>query len=153
MPNDRVISYRLSKNQHTRGMMSVSGVIYELTDDDTLKERDETDSIVVTLFTKEGCTLCDKVQDVLKSLRSKYPHKLVAIDITDPIYKDVWYEKYKYDIPVLHVNDNIYWAKHRITAEQAELCFQNIQSGIPITPLGTEPNAVSSRPKGISSEL
>ena len=143
------LPYRLSRNKNIREMMSVSGIIYDVEEDDLTMQ--ECDTIIVTLFTKEGCTLCDKVQDVLKSMRSKYPHRLVAIDITDPVYKDQWYEKYKYDIPVLHVNDNIYWAKHRITPEQAVQCFQEIQKGIPITLIGTEPNAVHSRPKGTNS--
>ena len=152
--------YRSLNHEPIRGMMSVSGVIYDVENNN---DKDDTDEhgqhesrgmIVVTLFTKEGCTLCDKAKDVLQSLRSKYPHKLVAVDITDPLYRERWYEKYKYDIPVLHVttddnnNNNIYWAKHRITIEQAEQCFQEIQSGTPITSIGTEPNAANSRPKG-----
>ena len=151
---------KLSNNQQIHRLFSVSGIIYDIED-----ERDVTDAIKITLFTKEGCTLCDKVRDVLESLRSKYPHQLVAVDITDEIYKDQWYEKYKYDIPVLHVNhhnnknddsdtnSNIYWAKHRITSEQVEQCFQEIQSGVPITPIGTEPNAMNSRPKGTKSNI
>jgi thiol-disulfide isomerase/thioredoxin len=150
---------RLLREYHSSNCRyrSVSGIIYDVEEDDdtTKKKSSEHNAIVVTLFTKEGCTLCDKVQDVLKSLRSKYPHKLVAIDITDPLYKDQWYEKYKYDIPVLHVYDDtsVYWAKHRITPEQAEQCFQQIQQGIPITPIGTPPNAAQSRPKGGDNQI
>jgi thiol-disulfide isomerase/thioredoxin len=139
--------HRSLNHEPTRRRMSVSGVIYDVENDNN----DHDTTIVVTLFTKEGCTLCDKVQDILQSLRSKYPHKLIAVDITDPIHKEQWYERYKYDIPVLHVNPNTYWAKHRITLEQAEQCFQEIQNGLPITSIGTEPNAVHSRPKGSHS--
>ena len=39
---------------------------------------------VVTLFTKEGCTLCDTVKDVLKTLdHSEYPHTLEQVDINE----------------------------------------------------------------------
>jgi glutaredoxin len=86
---------------------SVTGPIY------TSLECDPT----IRLFTKEGCTLCDKVKDTLQSLREELPHSLEAVDITDLGHED-WYEKYKYDIPVLHVGDQ-YWIKHRISEEEA----------------------------------
>jgi len=54
---------------------------------------------------------------VLDSVREDQPHSLYAVDITDDD-KQEWFSKYKYDIPVLHVND-IYWAKHRLSAEEA----------------------------------
>eukprot|EP00581_Thalassiosira_minuscula_P009558 CAMPEP_0183702652 /NCGR_PEP_ID=MMETSP0737-20130205/690_1 /TAXON_ID=385413 /ORGANISM="Thalassiosira miniscula, Strain CCMP1093" /LENGTH=193 /DNA_ID=CAMNT_0025929299 /DNA_START=35 /DNA_END=616 /DNA_ORIENTATION=+ len=85
---------------------SVTGPIYEMDGAPTVK-----------LFTKQGCTLCDKVKDVLDSVRDDQPHSLYAVDITDDD-KQEWFSKYKYDIPVLHVND-IYWAKHRLSAEEA----------------------------------
>ena len=71
----------------------------------------------VTLFTKGGCTLCDKVKDVLECIRTDHPHSLYAVDITDDD-KTHWFDKYKYDIPVLHMN-GIYWAKHRLTIDDA----------------------------------
>ena len=65
----------------------------------------------VQLFTKAGCTLCDVAKDVLLNAASTQPHTLEAVDITDPSHQE-WWEKYKYDIPVLHI-DGMYWAKHR----------------------------------------
>ncbi len=79
----------------------------------------------IKLFTKEGCTLCDKVKDVLSEIRNDYPHSLYAVDITDDD-KQVWFEKYKYDIPVLHMDD-VYWAKHRLTKEEA---IQGIEEAV-----------------------
>ena len=52
---------------------------------------------------------------VLADAAADRPHTLEAVDITDPEHAE-WWDKYKYDIPVLHI-DNIYWAKHRITLE------------------------------------
>jgi glutaredoxin len=71
----------------------------------------------VTLFTKEGCTLCDKVKDILKGLREEAPHSLEQIDITDDQYSQ-WFVRYKYDIPVLHINGK-YWLKHRTDEKEA----------------------------------
>ena len=96
----------------------MTGLVYKSRRDDP------TSTPRVTLFTKYGCTLCDKVKDVLRELRDDhtstiyFDHSLEQIDITDPEHKD-WYDKYKYDIPVLHLN-NRYWTKHRLTKDEAE---------------------------------
>lgn len=101
---------------------SVTGPIYEMDGDDIP---------TVKLFTKHGCTLCDKVKDVLESVRDDHPHSLYAVDITDDD-KEQWFAKYKYDIPVLHIND-VYWTKHRLSSEDAiagiiEACSRDFTS-------------------------
>ena len=100
-----------------RFFASVSGSIY------TSLECDPT----IRLFTKEGCTLCDKVKDTLQSLREELPHSLEAVDITD-IGHENWYEKYKYDIPVLHVGDQ-YWSKHRLSDDEAREGLREARMG------------------------
>jgi hypothetical protein len=90
------------------------------------------------LFTKEGCTLCDKVKDVLLGVLEEHPHSLVQQDITDDDDVDV-FERYKFDIPVLHLN-GMYWAKHRLAADQAREALQQAQEGTFESPPG-EPNA------------
>ena len=50
-------------------------------------------------------------------IRADHPHSLEQVDITDED-KSEWYEKYKYDIPILHVDDK-FWIKHRMTTEEA----------------------------------
>ena len=87
--------------------MSVTGTIYE----------GPSESPKLTLFTKEQCSLCDDVKEILDSVRNTHPHTLEAIDITDAAHKE-WHRRYKYDIPVLHI-DGQYWTKHRLDAEQA----------------------------------
>ncbi len=72
---------------------------------------------VVTLFTKEECTLCDKVKDVLEQVRAERPHALYSVDIADP-RNEPWWDKYKYDIPVLHVGGR-FWIKHRLSIDDA----------------------------------
>lgn len=104
-----------SSNSESRGL-SVTGPIYDMKGVTTVK-----------LFTKEGCTLCDKVKDVLESVREDQPHSLYAVDITDDDKQD-WFDKYKYDIPVLHIND-IYWTKHRLSAEDAIAAIDEANRG------------------------
>jgi thiol-disulfide isomerase/thioredoxin len=98
------------------GRTSVTGTVYE---------SDDANAPVITLFTKEGCTLCDKVKDVLYLLRTELPHTLTAVDITDD---DKWFSKYKYDIPILHVG-NQFWIKHRLNEEVARLGLQEAMEG------------------------
>jgi glutaredoxin len=90
----------------------------------------------VTLFTKDGCTLCDKVKDVLVVVSEEYPHSLLQKDITDD--SDL-YERYKYDIPVLHL-DGKYWTKHRLSIDEARNALTQVQEGTFESPPG-EPNA------------
>jgi len=97
---------------------SVTGVIY--------KESDQKCPIV-KLYTKEGCTLCDKVTDVLRGVSAEIPHTLEAVDITDKDKTEFW-DKYKYDIPVLHMNGK-YWTKHRLSKEDALETLMIAQSG------------------------
>lgn len=117
---------------------SVTGTIYTVGDEST------TSHPTVQLYTKEGCTLCDKAKDVLQLLREEQPHSLEAIDITDPD-KTEYFDKYKWDIPVLHIN-GLYWTKHRLTADEARKSLEDARSGIFEAQRG-EPNAAAMEKK------
>ncbi|XP_068781876.1 glutaredoxin-like protein C5orf63 homolog [Struthio camelus] len=71
---------------------------------------------VLTLFTKKPCPLCDEAKEVLE------PHKkrfiLQEVDITLP-ENSTWYDKYKYDIPVFHLNGK-FLMKHRVDMQKFE---------------------------------
>ncbi|GCB67985.1 glutaredoxin-like protein C5orf63 homolog isoform X3 [Scyliorhinus torazame] len=56
---------------------------------------------VLTLFTKDSCTLCEEAKEELEPYRHRF--MLQEVDITVP-ENSVWYERYKYDIPVFHLN-------------------------------------------------
>ena len=56
--------------------------------------------LTVTLYTRKDCHLCDQAKADLESLQSKYPHRLVEIDIdSDPALQ----KKYLVEIPVVEV--------------------------------------------------
>ncbi|XP_067885038.1 glutaredoxin-like protein C5orf63 homolog isoform X2 [Heterodontus francisci] len=61
----------------------------------------EKDLPILTLFTKDSCTLCEKAKEMLEPYRHRFV--LQEVDITVP-ENSVWYERYKYDIPVFHLN-------------------------------------------------
>lgn len=58
----------------------------------------------VTLYTKENCSLCDKVKTQLDALQASYPHQLELVDITQD---SGLFEKYRYAIPVLKKGDQV----------------------------------------------
>jgi Glutaredoxin-like domain (DUF836) len=130
---------------------SVTGTVY--TADDDAAQEDNAMKITICLFTKPDCTLCDKVKDVLYSIRTTHAHSLHQIDITDDRTvdaddehdgsandTDTWWSKYKYDIPVLHLNGQ-YWCKHKLSMEQAQRDMEAYRAGTWTSPLQDEPNA------------
>lgn len=127
--SDQVRLKNSSSDHDSSQRTSVTGMIYE---------ENSKDSPVVQLYTKEGCTLCDKAKDILQSVREENPHSLEAIDITDPDKQEV-FDMYKWDIPVLHI-DGLYWTKHRLTAEEAEKALSDAREGIFEAQTG-QPNA------------
>ena len=54
----------------------------------------------VTLYTKEGCGLCDDVKVELARLATVYPHHLKEVDITQDV--DI-FDSFRYAIPVVQI--------------------------------------------------
>ncbi|XP_066567448.1 glutaredoxin-like protein C5orf63 homolog isoform X2 [Amia ocellicauda] len=65
---------------------------------------------ILTLFTKDPCPLCDEAKEVLEPFKDRFV--LQEVDITLPENK-VWCERYKYDIPVFHLNGQ-FLMMHRV---------------------------------------
>lgn len=119
-------------NDNNNNNNSVSGIIYE--------DTTSSSPVIIKLYTKKGCTLCDYVKDVLISIQNNYPHTLIQVDITD-VEHIVWWNKYKYDIPVLHIND-MYWTKHKLNNDNDAIqAIQDVKSGTFHSPKSGEPNA------------
>ncbi len=56
----------------------------------------------VTLYTKEGCGLCEETRRELACLQTAYPHRLTEVDIAgDPAL----FARYRYTIPVIRVGE------------------------------------------------
>jgi thiol-disulfide isomerase/thioredoxin len=58
--------------------------------------------VKLTFYYKEGCWLCDTVEEMLNGFKQKYDIRIakVAIDSDDDLY-----EQYRFDIPVLEFKD------------------------------------------------
>lgn len=64
----------------------------------------------ITLYTREGCHLCDEAKAVMAPLLSQFNAKLREVDIDeDPILL----ERYNDDVPVIFIGALLF-AKHRI---------------------------------------
>ncbi|XP_009996456.1 PREDICTED: glutaredoxin-like protein C5orf63 homolog [Chaetura pelagica] len=75
-----------------------------------------TNKPVLTLFTKKPCPLCDEAKEVLEPYKRRFI--LQEVDITHP-ENSAWYDKYKYDIPVFHLNGK-FLMKHRVDIQKFE---------------------------------
>jgi uncharacterized membrane protein/glutaredoxin len=54
----------------------------------------------VTLYTRDGCELCEEVKKHLQALQKKFPHRLVEVDIqSDPVLHKTYLEQ----IPVVEI--------------------------------------------------
>ncbi|XP_049324734.1 glutaredoxin-like protein C5orf63 homolog [Astyanax mexicanus] len=79
---------------------------------------------VLTLFTKDPCPLCDEAKEELEP----YKHRFVLqeVDITLP-ENSVWYDRYKYDIPVFHLNGQ-FLMMHRVNMKVLEKRLKNTEN-------------------------
>lgn len=122
----------------SRLLASVTGTVYTANNSNDSDNDNTSNGVVVTLYTKEGCTLCDKVKAVLSQVKDQegFAHSLRQTDITDADQGDS-YDRYKYDIPVLHINANgdgdsdedVYWTKHRLTEQEAKDALTEAMKG------------------------
>ena len=65
----------------------------------------------VTFYTKAGCHLCDEARDMLEDVAAVTQFELTEIDIrNDPAI----FEKYRYRIPVIIINDEEHILEGRI---------------------------------------
>ena len=68
--------------------------------------------LTITLFTKPNCHLCDEALEEIELAREEIRFKLVLVNIlNDP----ETYERYKHDIPVVHLN-GVEIFRHRLSS-------------------------------------
>jgi uncharacterized membrane protein len=80
--------------------------------------------VKVTLFTREGCQLCDQVGEDLKSLQDQIPHRLIEIDIdSDPALQ----RKFKDNIPVVEIGP--YTLRAPITLQDLQISLAAARDG------------------------
>ncbi|XP_034051373.1 glutaredoxin-like protein C5orf63 homolog [Thalassophryne amazonica] len=77
----------------------------------------------LTLFTKDPCPLCDEAKEILEP----YKHRFVfqQVDISLPQNR-MWLDRYKFDIPVFHLNGQ-FVMKHRVDIALLEQLLQDTE--------------------------
>ena len=68
----------------------------------------------VVLYSGGGCHLCDDVFAVIEEVRRDVPFELEIRDINDD---PSWFAAYRYDIPVVTIDD-VEAFRHRVTAAE-----------------------------------
>ena len=72
--------------------------------------------LIVTLYSRKECKLCDEVKEHLASLQNEFPHRLAEVDIeSDPSLQKTYFDK----IPVVQVGP--YTLLAPITQEQLKM--------------------------------
>ncbi|PWA29781.1 hypothetical protein CCH79_00007767 [Gambusia affinis] len=77
----------------------------------------------LTLFTKDPCPLCDEAKELLQPFKHRFI--LQQVDISLPENRQ-WWDKYKWDIPVFHLNGQ-YLMKHGVDAALLDKLLQDIE--------------------------
>ncbi|KAE8635477.1 hypothetical protein XENTR_v10002636 [Xenopus tropicalis] len=78
---------------------------------------------VMTLFTKNPCPLCDEAKEALAPYMDRFV--LEQVDITQP-ENAAWYDRYKYDIPVFHLNGQ-FLMMHKVNIKKLEKHLGNLE--------------------------
>ncbi|XP_039614965.1 glutaredoxin-like protein C5orf63 homolog isoform X1 [Polypterus senegalus] len=71
---------------------------------------------VLTLFTKNPCQLCNEAKEVLEPYKHRFVLQEVDIMLPD---NSVWLQRYKYNIPVFHLNGQ-FLMMHRVQTDILE---------------------------------
>jgi glutaredoxin len=79
--------------------------------------------LTVTLYTKDGCGLCDEVKAELAKFAVEFPHKLQEVDITTD---SSLFARYRFAIPVVTIGDET--LKAPITRSQLQTALQSATS-------------------------
>ena len=84
--------------------------------------------MIVRLYSKPRCGLCEEMKAVLERVRERVPFELLEEDIrADPALLST----YRYDIPVVIIGGLIAF-KHRATEDEVELYLRRALSGTPV---------------------
>ena len=75
--------------------------------------------LTITLYTKDGCGLCDEVKAELADLAKPFPHNLQEVDITKGA--DL-FARYRFSIPVVKIGEQT--LKAPITRNQLQSALQ-----------------------------
>ena len=80
--------------------------------------------ILVELYSKEDCHLCDEALSVLEKMQKEVPFQLKIITLSPG---EDNFEEYKEDFPVLHINKRFAF-KHRVNENMLKIRLHQVAS-------------------------
>ena len=84
--------------------------------------------MVVRLYSKPGCGLCDDAREVLERVRARVPFQLLEEDIrADPSL----FARFRYDIPVVIIGGRDTFL-HHVEEARVEACLRQATDGTPV---------------------
>ncbi len=78
--------------------------------------------ILVELYSKDDCQLCDEAKAVLRAVQNEVPFTLKEIKL---IPGEGSFEEYKKDFPVVHINKRFAF-KHRLNENTVKIRLQQV---------------------------
>jgi glutaredoxin len=81
--------------------------------------------MIVEIYSKPQCPLCDEAKEVLTRVRARIPFELREIDITRD---DALFQLHQYDIPVVFVNGHRAF-KHHLDERAVEARLRREREG------------------------
>jgi glutaredoxin len=86
--------------------------------------------MIVRLYSKPNCCLCDQAKEVLERVRERIPFELVEEDIrADPVLFSAW----RYEIPVVIIDGQDTF-KLRLDEAEVEACLRRVKGGTSVAP-------------------
>ncbi|CAO3635751.1 unnamed protein product [Cunninghamella echinulata] len=85
-----------------------------------------TKNIILTLFSSRTCSLCTTAKDTLLRTQNKIPFELKVLDIHKEECPKEFAEKYIFDIPVVHLN-NEFLVQHRVAEDKLIHALETFQ--------------------------
>ncbi|KAI9254576.1 thioredoxin-like protein [Phascolomyces articulosus] len=71
----------------------------------------------LTLFSSSTCSLCTTAKESILKVQKQQPFKLVVLDIHKEECPKEFSDKYMFDIPVVHLNDQ-FLTQHRVQEDK-----------------------------------
>uniref|UniRef100_A0A3Q1IGE1 Glutaredoxin-like protein n=1 Tax=Anabas testudineus TaxID=64144 RepID=A0A3Q1IGE1_ANATE len=81
-----------------------------------------TDLLGAVCFLQDPCPLCDEAKENLEPLK----HRVRQVDISLPENR-LWYDRYRWDIPVFHLNGQ-FVMKHRVDVVLLQQLLQDMET-------------------------
>ena len=78
--------------------------------------------ILVELYSKDDCSLCDEALSILNKVQAEVPFTLKVITL---LPGEANFEEFKHDFPVIHINKRLAF-KHRLNEMSIKIRLQQV---------------------------